>query len=431
MLNPPFQSPDEPEHLFKMWGYTQGTLRYQTKDGASGLVVPSSFARLYEFYDYYRISNEKIPFYSTLRSAGVALEKDKTVFLQFNPASYTPLSYFPSFLVLWVMKIFSVKPLMMMYILRFCSLLVYLALCYAAIRTAPCKKWFLFLFALLPVNIFQACSLSTDGITTGVMTLFLAYTLKLAYDTSVQHISRKQMILWDVLITVVGLLKFAYFPVILLYFLIPQAKFESKKVYYLNFVATLLLNVLLIGAFLLSIMLKPPVTRYTDAYLVVNKFDLLKEIVLAPFAYLKKIISSTFFLMFFLYQNMISSVGVTLAMISMPLTHLAWFMLLVSMLYKNDKEASAILTWEDKGMVILSVVLSYFVIMTSVYLIYQTQPYIVGIQGRYLSPLMAYALFVILPARFCLKSKIIPVLIFAVSQLLLFQTLVTLIVRYY
>lgn len=431
VLNPPFQSPDEPEHLFKMWGYTEGTLRYQTKNGASGLEVPASFARLYDFYDYYRVSNEKIPFYSTLRSAGLALEKDHKVFLRFNPSSYTPVSYFPAFVVLWVMKIMSVKPLIMMYILRFCSLLVYLALCYAAIRTMPCKKWFLFLFALLPVNVFQACSLSTDGATTGMTSLFLAYTLKLAFDSRVNNITRKQMIAWDVLITLIGLLKFAYLPVILLYFLIPESKFTSKKLYYLNFCVTLLVNVFLIGAFLLGIMLNPPATRYTDAYLVVNKFDLLKEIVLAPFAYLKKLISSTFFLMFFLYQNMISSIGVTLAMISMPLTHLAWFMLVVSVFYKKDTESVIALKWKDRAIIVTALLVSYFVIMTSVYLIYQTQPYIVGIQGRYLSPLIAYALLVILPARFFAKSKLIPVFIFLVSQLLLFQTLVTLLVRYY
>lgn len=430
VLNPPFQSPDEPEHLFKMWGYTQGTLRYQARDGRSGLFVPLSFARIYGFYDHYRNLNEKIPFYSTLRSAAVELQKDETVFLNFNPTSYTPLSYFPSFLILWIMKFLNVKPLLMMYILRFCSLLVYLALCYTAIKITPCKKWLFFLFALLPINVYQASSLSADGITFGFMTLFLAYTFRLAYSRNTQKISKNQIFVWDVLITVIGLLKFAYFPVVLLYFLIPESKFDSKKTYYKNFATVILVNALLIGAFLLSILINPPLTRYTDAYLVVNKFDLLKQIILSPFSYIKNVIASTFFLMFFLYQNMISSVGVTLAMIPMSLTHLGWFMLLLSVFYKTKDEICTI-TLKHKGLILTALIVSYFVIMTSVYLIYQTQPYIVGIQGRYLTPLVLYSLLLFSSEKFCLKNSVIPILITAVSQFLLFQTLVTLIIRYY
>lgn len=29
VINPPFQAPDEAQHMFKMWGYTQGTLRFK------------------------------------------------------------------------------------------------------------------------------------------------------------------------------------------------------------------------------------------------------------------------------------------------------------------------------------------------------------------------------------------------------------------
>ena len=59
-INPPFQTPDEFEHFFKMWGFTQGTLRHQIKDGISGQVLPESFVNLYNFYDYYRRIDTKI-----------------------------------------------------------------------------------------------------------------------------------------------------------------------------------------------------------------------------------------------------------------------------------------------------------------------------------------------------------------------------------
>ena len=188
IVNPPFQAPDEPAHFFKMWGYTQGTLRHTIKAGWSGTELPESIERIYKFYSQYVYTNKKIPLIETVKYSKLPLNKDNKVFVKFIPTSYTPLSYFPSFIVLWVMKFLSIKPLLMMYILRFCSLLVYLSLTYFAIKITPCKKWLFLFFSLLPVNVYQAAAISTDGITLGVIMLFAAYTLKLAFDDSIVKI---------------------------------------------------------------------------------------------------------------------------------------------------------------------------------------------------------------------------------------------------
>ena len=151
LVNPPFQSPDEPEHMFKMWGYTEGSYNYKIKDGWAGQVLPESFAVMYKVYDAYRMSNNPVSFDVTLKASMLPLDKNNTEFLRFTPSSYTPFSYFPSFLVLWILKLLNAGPLFMMYVLRFCSLLVYLALCYFSIKITPVKKMLFFIFALLPV----------------------------------------------------------------------------------------------------------------------------------------------------------------------------------------------------------------------------------------------------------------------------------------
>ena len=53
-INPPFQSPDELEHFYKMWGYTQHTLKYEIKEGQTGLTLPKSFSNIHAFYNAYR-----------------------------------------------------------------------------------------------------------------------------------------------------------------------------------------------------------------------------------------------------------------------------------------------------------------------------------------------------------------------------------------
>ena len=428
---PPFQSPDEPEHFFKMWGYTQGTYRYQIKDNQAGLNMPQSMASLYQFYNFYRFSNKKIPYKATLQSFNIPLAQKTTTFLKHTPSSYTPVSYFPSFIILWIMKLLNFKPLFMMYILRFCSLLVYLALAYSAIRITPCKKWLFCFFALLPVCVTQAASISTDGITTGVIMFYIAYTLKIACADSEKKISNRQIFIWSGLITVINILKFAYLPFILLYFLIPEEKFQTPKSYYTNFLLIVLINIFITGVFLCGVISSPSINTYGLGHHFINKPELIKEIVLSPFAYIKMLFASAIFLKKFLYQNMISSIGVTLAMIPLKYTHLAWAGLICSVFYTDIKEKICNVTFKNKLWITAAVVLSFVLIMTSVYLIYQTKPYIIGVQGRYLTPLIPVILLLLVSKHFVTESKVIPAGLFLISQCLLFQNLMALILRYY
>ena len=430
-VNPPFQSPDEPEHFFKMWGYTQGTYRYQIKDNQTGLCMPQSIAYLYQFYNVYRLSNNKIPYKATLQSLELPLGKDTTTFLAHTPTSYTPVSYFPSFIVLWLMKHLKFKPLFMMYILRFCSLLVYLALMYCAIKIVPCQKLLFCFFAMLPVNISQASSISTDGLTLGIVMLYLAYTFKLAFDDSKPKIHAGEISIWSGLITLISLLKFAYFPLILLYFLIPDNKFKTAKAYYINFCLIALINIFITGLFLIPIVNSPLISTYGMTQHFINKSILIKEIITSPVAYTKTILLSTIFLKNFLYQNMISSIGVTLAMIPLKYTHLAWAGLICAIFYKNKKEKCCDIKLKNKLWIFTAVVLSYVIIMTSVYLIYQTKPYIVGIQGRYLTALIPVFLLLFYTKKLRMQSTVIPIGLFVISQCLMIQNLITLVLRYY
>ena len=429
-INPPFQAPDEFEHFFKMWGYTQGTLRHEIQGGISGLELPESFVKLYDFYDYYRRIDTKLPFEATAQAGNIALEKGKTEFLSFNPSSYTPLSYFPSFIVLWFLKIFSIKPLMMLYIMRFCSLLVYLALCYCAIKITPCLKWTIWMFSLLPVNIYQAAAVSVDGLTFGLIVLFFAYTLKLAFDENIKNIDIKRILLWGIMFAYICILKYAYFPLIVVYFLIPAEKFSSKKTYfkYLSIVAGICFG--LICVFLSAVMSTPVLNEHTKTFLINDKIDLIKQIILSPFDYLKKVLVSTYILRGFLYRNIISSVSVFFKMIPFFAVNIAYISLILSVFYKTVKEQACKISLKQKGLIVAAILVSYLLIVTSVYLIYKSQTYIVGIQGRYLTPLILFGLIVFAFPKFNISNKIVPVFLFFVSQFLLLCTFVTIIGMY-
>lgn len=431
LVNPPFQAPDESGHFFKMWGYTQGTLRHTIKDGWSGIELPKSIDNIYNFYSQYVYSNKKIPLIETVKYSKLPLKKDDKIFVKFGATSYTPLSYFPSFIVLWIMKLLNIKPLFMMYILRFCSLLVYMALTYYAIRLTPCKKWMFLFLALLPINVYQAAAISTDGITLGFVMLFCANTLKLAFSESVVKINRKQILIWDILITCIGILKFAYFPLVLLYFLIPKTKFESSKLYYGNFAVLILVNFCLLTCFLMGVMGAKGLNEYSFENKLLSSFEMIKKILAAPFNYILLVIKSSLYLKKFLYYNVVSSVGGNLVMIPPFAAHLTWFLMFLSVFCGNQSEKNPYFSLNNKAVFVIAFLLCHVLIMTSVYLIYQTTPYIVGIQGRYLTPLLPLLLLLFSFKKVQTENKVIPAILLLAAQFLLFMTFIIIIVYYY
>ena len=329
------------------------------------------------------------------------------------------------------MKFLNVKPLCMIYILRFCSLLVYLALIYQAIKITPCKKWLFLFLALLPINVYQASSINTDGITLGFIFLFIAYTLKLAFDEKIKKIENKEIIIWDLLIICIGILKFTYLPLILFYFLIPKTKFKTENLYYKNFAVIVLFNIFIIAFFLFGVMSTKGLTEYAYENKLLSSFEMMKKIASAPFDYIILTIKSTFFLKEFFYYNVISSIGGNLVMIPHFASHLTWFLIFLSAFYKNKAECVIDLTLKNKAIILAILILSHFLIMTSIYLIYQTKPYIVGVQGRYLTPLLPMLLFLFNSKKIFLQNKIIAGVLSVMSQFLLFMTFIIIMVYYY
>ena len=431
LVNPPFQAPDEPEHMFKMYGYTEMSYNFKIKDGWSGQILPVSFAKLYKYYDEYRFTMGKTSLYQTNLASQIKLDKNNKTFLRYNVPAYTPLSYFPSFIVIWVLKILNVTPVMMMYILRFCSLLTYMALCYTALRIIPCKKLLLFLLATLPLNISQAAAVSTDGLVFGTVFIFLAYTLKLKFDNSITTVTQKQIFIWGVLSVIICILKFAYAPLILLYFLIPKSKFKSAETYYKNFFLIFAVNTILIALFLFSTLRFSDIRDY--AYHHGNKpvSVLIKNIVFNPADYIYVLIKTTVVSFKMYVQNIISNIGISLVVIPVFGANLYWLMLFLSVLYKPEKEREMNILISDKIFISAAILISYILVLTSVYLVYQTYPVILGMQGRYLTPVLPLVLLLFAFDKFYLNYKYIPWLVFIVSQFLLLLTVFIFIIRFY
>ena len=269
-----------------------------------------------------------------------------------------------------------------------------------------------------------------NGLTFGLIILFLAYTLKLAFDDSIKHINVKNILLWSIIFAYICILKYAYFPFIVAYFLIPYKKFESRKAYFKYFWLSACASLVLIFIFLSAVMSTPVLNQHTKTFLINDKADLIKQIITAPVDYLKKVLISTYILRGFIYRNIISSVSVFFKMIPVFAVNIAYIALLLSVFYKTVNEKIQKISLKQKGLIAAGIIISYLIIVTSVYLIFKSKTYIVGIQGRYLTPLLLFALLAFASDKFCFKSKIVPVFLFLVSQFLLLCTFVNIINMY-
>ena len=154
IINPPFQASDEPSHMYRMYGFTQGVLTLEKKNISGqtqvGLTLPVNLL-LTAMQNYAMINHPTVKTHPSLTQKlfKIPLEPQKTAFCAFSVPAYTPVSYFPVFIALWVMKLLNMSPILIMYILRFCTLLTYLSLIYFAIKITPVKKWLFFSAAIV------------------------------------------------------------------------------------------------------------------------------------------------------------------------------------------------------------------------------------------------------------------------------------------
>lgn len=389
-INPPFQTPDEAQHMFKMWGFTNKTFNFKVLNKYTGDVLPDSLIQISKFDRMCRHAEIKTSPKEIITALKIKLEKDKTSFYAFTPTSYTPVSYFPLFLILWALKLVSAPPLIMLYMLRLTALFLYTGLGYQAVKCMPFKKWLFVLLMLLPMTLYEAASATADPLTMGIAFLFIAYTLKLAYDENITRLGKKELAGFGLLITLLLMCKYAYFPFLLLYFVIPKKKFSSAKVYYLYFALLALLNAVLIAVFINHLTnIAQGVIAGAPGYdkkfmisFILHRFSWFMD-------YVFKTASAYTIPYFYSYIGLLGCNDAP-----MPFFALNFYavLLFASSIIKTDKEEPG-LRFKDKMVFAVIFLLSSLVIFASAFILFQCYPLICGVQGRYFIPLMPLFFF--------------------------------------
>ncbi len=222
---PPGQSPDEMNHFRRAYGISQGDFVVTNRVDEAGNVGSSMPSEISEFTTGMPQSGtyEQIMAMLMRGSSG-----DYSTQAYTNTALYNFICYLPQSLAALLGRVLGMSVVGIAYLMELFNFTVWVLLVYSAIKLIPRFKGFVIFMALLPITLQEATSLSPDALTIGLSFFMVAYVMNLAYGKS-KTIGRLDLVLLYVMAGVIGFCKIVYLPLVLLYLIIPEGKFGSKR----------------------------------------------------------------------------------------------------------------------------------------------------------------------------------------------------------
>lgn len=383
-INPMFAIPDESIHFYRALEVSEGTMISQTNEkGVGGHLWP---AGLEEF------TGNPVGGLVQYRTVISKLDQrydhsQQKVFIEFPSASlYSPVQYTPQAAGIAAARLFSSRYVPMFYAGRVMNLFVCALFFAMAMKILPDYQRYLFILFMNPINLHLAASYSSDGLTTAACILLVCLTLKLAYHDAVKSVSIRQMLALTLLCTLTSLCKITYLPFALIIFIIPAAKFTSKKAKYIFISAAAFICVLVSGGWLAI------GSRFISASAPgTDPAGQLEHILGAPFEVLAAILKTwndrTGTWIFTLF-------GSLLGRFDIPLSQLVTVVFIGIFLYilLGDNPLRAKFTRSTRGLSVFIMVTTVLLIFLSIYI--QFNPIrnnvVDGIQSRYFIPLLIF-----------------------------------------
>lgn len=250
VINPAFQECDGPSHFYRSMDVSYGNIlgsfvNLTHEDGV--IYVPENVQEI-AYRQLTPNGSEGTAYMEYLKSHKFSKNKIKMTYYD----SVTSVVYWPQGLGIFLGRTFNFSIYGVILMGRIFNLLAYMGLAYAAVRFMPFYKNLMAMFAVMPLSIYQASSLSQDAVLNGVGFLFVALCCYYAFDEKVKLNWKKTLVL-GLLLLLMFLSKYVYACLGLLVFMIPKDKFNSRKDYWKSFIIALLPFVILGGYVMLRV----------------------------------------------------------------------------------------------------------------------------------------------------------------------------------
>lgn len=191
----PDQVPDEIWHIYRVLNFTG--------NGNGEMVVPNSLTYLETPRDYRSL-------YFALNSVP---DWQNSHVVERDMSSYLSHLYMVPGIVAMIGKAVNFNPYVVVYLARLANVLIFLVAAYWILKIIPLGKTVTLIYLLNPMLIQQEASCSADAFLNAISLLFLAYFLKLLFQSK---ISKKEIVILVFMLVMTCLSKFAYAPLALL-----------------------------------------------------------------------------------------------------------------------------------------------------------------------------------------------------------------------
>ena len=221
--------PDEESHFFRIYEITKGHMLSDSgMDGGEptlGRWMPGNLDM--------DIRQHYTTFRDVIDHRNIELDRGNEVWYSFpNMALYSPISYLPQVIGVYLADIITDNVLGIVYTGRLFGLLAALLLFYYALKKVPLKKECMFLILMLPMVFQEMVSLSADSFINALSLFMTGMSLSLILDFSgrgSRKITGKELAALWIIAPLMGLCKVVYIPLCFLLFLLPVELFKSKK----------------------------------------------------------------------------------------------------------------------------------------------------------------------------------------------------------
>jgi uncharacterized membrane protein len=425
-LIPPFQKPDEITHFYRATAFVKGELFCNSNNIDNGyFVIPRNFFELPNDM----LANSIKYHYENKFPRGVLTGKQNTdnTDTKISGLCILPFTgYLANAIGIEIGLLFN-NPLLALYLGRLSAGILFLICFFIAIKNIPKQyKPILYLFAIIPMVLHQVTAVSYDAIQLSLIVLIFSYLLKYL---SVNEINKKQLILFTALLTLLTLVKTGYYPVLLLYFLIPYKKITGKFINYLAVTCAILLPSVLINFIFAKLVVASFVT-----FNLVNQQLQIKFMLANPSLFFSAFFNSIAAFGEFYYKSFIGIFGwLDYSMSFLIYIIYAGLLLFIieSLINKIDKP---ILSKKQLFFLVFILIIVSSLIFMAQYIGWTpvAASLIQGVQGRYFLVLFPFSIFAIVQFALIIGKRNFYILVACIfSMFLIFNIVFSIYNRYY
>lgn len=378
---PPFQSVDEANHFYRSYEIASGEYVSKNQHGEVGNYLPSSINTFANSYEYLiKNIDAKVNLKYILDSGKRKLNPDNQHFINFqNTALYSPICYLSQAPTIFVAKTLKLNPLVIFYLTRISSLLMFVFIVYWAIKIIPSYKLTLSLLALMPMTLSLASSITSDVAVIGFNFLWIALLYKLmTQETKISNLQIFSLILLSILLT----LSKHYFMLIPLIFLLPKSKFQTYKYF---FCTTGVIIFTVIGLYSWQHIINNFGYAMSANADVKGQLDFILH---NPISYLIVLLKTFIIKLPRIVITMIGVLGWQDTRLDF-LTYIMYPILIFISFFSERNKAVKLVKWQI-NLILLDVIISTVIIFTNMYIMWSkvASNIIYGLNGKYFIPMV-------------------------------------------